>query len=126
MCSNSSAPIADLTVGKREFNYMRKLMKEKRSNVAKLLSKKCRYVDDTITLNYLYFHKIIKQGLSQDFWQGSAIWSKATDSVTCFASEAARSAADRTTAVVRGAKLPSGAKLPVGKFFKGFYVNRRP
>jgi hypothetical protein len=60
MGGNSSAPIADLTVSKREFNYMMKLLKEKRYGLAKLLSKNCRYVDDLATLNYLYFHLIIK------------------------------------------------------------------
>ena len=35
------------------------------------------------------------------FGKGSAIWNEATDSVTCLASEAARSVADRATAVVR-------------------------
>ena len=60
MGGNSSSPIADLTVSKREYNYMRKLMKEKKFNLAKILSNNCRYVDDLITLNYLYFHNIIK------------------------------------------------------------------
>jgi hypothetical protein len=39
MGGNSSAPIADLTVLKREFNYMMKLLKEKRYGLVKLLSK---------------------------------------------------------------------------------------
>ena len=34
-------------------------MKEKKFNLAKILSNNCRYVDDLITLNYLYFHNII-------------------------------------------------------------------
>ena len=69
--------------------------------------------------------------------RSSAIWSEATGtgSATCFASEAARSVADRATVVVRG-RNPlggSGAKpsvvvrgaKPPGKF-SGFYVNFRP
>ena len=46
------------------------------------------------------------------FGWGSAIWSEVTDSATCFASEAARSAADRVTAVVRGfgGKAPGGVR----------------
>lgn len=59
MGGNSSSPIADLTVGKREFNYVLELMKQKKFGLAKLLSNNCRYVDDLITINYLYFHNII-------------------------------------------------------------------
>ena len=44
--------------------------------------------------------------------RGSAIWNEATDSVTCFESEVARSVTDRATAVVRGA-TPFGGELPV-------------
>ena len=60
MGGNSSSPIADLTVGKKEFNYMKKLLKEKKLGLAKLLSNNKRYVDDLATINYLYFHNIIK------------------------------------------------------------------
>ena len=48
------------------------------------------------------------KGVARIFGWGSAIWSKATDSVTCFASEAVQSAFDRATDVVRGAQLPLG------------------
>lgn len=60
MGGNSSSPLADLTVGKKEFNYMKKLLQEKKMGLAKLLSNNKRYVDDLATINYLYFHNIIK------------------------------------------------------------------
>ena len=60
MGGNSSSPIADLTVGKKEFNYMKRLLQEKKLRLAKLLSNNRRYVDDLATINYLYFHNIIK------------------------------------------------------------------
>ena len=46
MGGNSSSPIADLTVGKKEFNYMKRLLQEKKVGLAKLLSNNKRYVDD--------------------------------------------------------------------------------
>ena len=49
------------------------------------------------------------------FDRGSTIWSEATDSATCFASEAARIAADGVTAVVRGATPFGGKASGVGK-----------
>ena len=61
MGGNSSSPIAELTVGKKEFNYIKKLMQEKKFNLAKILSNNCRYVDDLITVNYLYFHNLIRE-----------------------------------------------------------------
>ena len=42
------------------------------------------------------------KGVVRIFGRGSAIWSEATDSATCLASEVARSAANQATAVVRG------------------------
>ena len=42
------------------------------------------------------------KGVARIFGRGSAIRSEATDSAICFASEAARSAADQAMAVVRG------------------------
>ena len=42
------------------------------------------------------------KGVARIFGRGSAIWREATDSATCSASEAVRSAADRATAVVMG------------------------
>ena len=59
MGGNSSSPIAELTVGKKEYNYIKKLMQEKKFNLAKILSNNCRYVDDLITINYLNFNNII-------------------------------------------------------------------
>ena len=60
MGGNSSSPIADLTLAKREFNYMMNLMKNKQFALAKILSKIRRYVDDLITINYLNFQNLIK------------------------------------------------------------------
>ena len=59
MGGNSSSPLAELTVGKQEFNYIKKLMQNKKLNLAKILSNNCRYVDDLITINYLKFQDII-------------------------------------------------------------------
>ena len=61
MGGNSSSPIADLTIGKREFNYMINLIKQKKYGLAKLLSSCCRYVDDLMAINYLFFHNIIEE-----------------------------------------------------------------
>ena len=47
MGGNSSSQFADLSLGKCEFNYMTRLIKEKKFSLAKLLSKNCRYVDDS-------------------------------------------------------------------------------
>ena len=60
MGGNSSSPIADLTLAKREFNYMKQLLKNKKYGLAKLLSNNKRYVDDLIIFNYLYFHNLIR------------------------------------------------------------------
>ena len=59
MLFRSSSPITELTVGKKEYNYIKKLMQEKKLNLAKILSNNCRYVDDLITINYLNFNNII-------------------------------------------------------------------
>ena len=61
MGGNSSSPIADLTIGKKEYNYMINLMKQKKFGLAKLLSSCCKYVDYLMTINYLFFHNIIKE-----------------------------------------------------------------
>jgi hypothetical protein len=61
MGGNSSSPIADLTIGKKEYNYMTNLIKQKKFGLAKLLSSCCRYVDDLMTINYLFFHNIIEE-----------------------------------------------------------------
>ena len=55
------------------------------------------YIGNTST-----FNKDVK-GVARIFGMGSAIWSEATYSATCFAGEAALSAANQATAVVRGA-----------------------
>ena len=55
--------------------------------------------------HFFDFFILANQGRSQDFWQGSAIWSEVTDTATCFANEATGSAADRATAVVRTAPV---------------------
>ena len=39
---------------------MKKLIQEKKFGLTKLLSNNCCYVDDLITINYLYFQNIIK------------------------------------------------------------------
>ena len=52
---NSSSEIANCTLGWCEFVYMRSLVKDKKWNLAKLLSRNSRYVDDLITLNYTNF-----------------------------------------------------------------------
>merc|ERR1711874_214296 len=44
MGGNSSSPIADLTLGKMEFNYMKKLIQGNKFGLAKLLSNNCHYV----------------------------------------------------------------------------------
>ena len=61
MGGNSSSPMAELTVGKKEFNYILNLMQQKKLGLAKILSNNCRYVDDLITINYLYFQNIITE-----------------------------------------------------------------
>ena len=59
MGGNSSSQIADVSLCKSEFNFMISLIKEKKFNLAKLLSNNCRYVDDLIILNYLHFENLI-------------------------------------------------------------------
>jgi hypothetical protein len=55
MGGNSCSPIADLTVGKKEFNYMKRLLQDKKMGLTKILSRNKRYVDDLVTINYLYY-----------------------------------------------------------------------
>ena len=43
------------------FFYMRSLVKDKKWNLAKLLSRNSRYVDDLITLNYTNFGKLYSE-----------------------------------------------------------------
>ena len=58
---NSSSEIANCTLGWCEFVYMRSLVKDKKWNLAKLLSRNSRYVDDLITLNYTNFGKLYSE-----------------------------------------------------------------
>ena len=60
MGGNSSSQFADLSLSKCEYNYMCNLIKEKKFNLAKLLSKNSRYVDDLGTVNYLHFNNLIR------------------------------------------------------------------
>ena len=55
MGGNCSSPIADLYLSFQEFLYMKRLLKEKKFGLAKLLSNNNRYVDDVIILNYKRF-----------------------------------------------------------------------
>ena len=59
MGGNSSSQFADLSLAKSEFNYMKSLLKDKKLNLARLLSNNCRYVDDLNIINYLNFENLI-------------------------------------------------------------------
>ena len=59
MGGNCSSPMADLTLGYREFSYMRELLKNKKISLARLLSNNSRYVDDINIVNYKNFNNII-------------------------------------------------------------------
>ena len=61
MGGNSSSQLADLSLAISEFNYMKKLLSEKKINLAKLLSNNCRYVDDISIINYLNFGSLISE-----------------------------------------------------------------
>ena len=61
MGGNSSSQFADLSLCKSEYNYMTSLIREKKFNLAKLLSHNTRYVDDLGTLNYLHFERLISR-----------------------------------------------------------------
>ena len=56
MGGNCSSPIADLYLCFKEFQYMKKLLKDKKFSLARLLSNSNRYVDDVIVLNYKNFN----------------------------------------------------------------------
>ena len=58
MGGNCSSPMADLTLGFREYSYMKQLLKNKKFNLAKLLSNNSRYVDDINIINYKHFKNI--------------------------------------------------------------------
>ena len=55
MGGNCSSPTADLYLSFQEFSFMKRLLKEKKFGLAKLLSNNNRYVDDVIILNYKRF-----------------------------------------------------------------------
>lgn len=59
MGGNCSSPMADLTLGFREFSYMKELLKNKKFSLARLLSNNSRYVDDINIINYKNFNNII-------------------------------------------------------------------
>ena len=59
MGGNSSSQLADLSLAKSEFNYMKSLLTSKKMNLAKLLSNNGRYVDDLSVFNYLNFANLI-------------------------------------------------------------------
>ena len=58
MGGNCSSPMADLTLGFREYSYMKQLLKNRKFNLAKLLSNNSRYVDDINIINYKHFKNI--------------------------------------------------------------------
>ena len=58
MGGNSSPLLADLFLAHCEFQYMSSLLKEKKFNLAKLLSNTTRYIDGLCFFNYKYFHSI--------------------------------------------------------------------
>ena len=78
------------------------------------MSKDSLISDDVKRLNSEGPFQATCKGVARIVGKGGAIWKEATDSVTCFASEVARTAADRATAVVRGRNPPRGlgAKPP--------------
>ena len=59
MGGNISSFVADISLCKCEFNFMTGLIKEKKFNLAKILSNNGRYVDDLNTQNYLHFESLI-------------------------------------------------------------------
>ena len=56
---NCSSPLADLALAYKEFIYMKQLLKNKKINLARLLSNNSRYVDDINIMNYKNFDKIV-------------------------------------------------------------------
>ena len=55
MGGNSSSQLADVPLSKSEFNYQLSLIKDKKFNLAKILSNNKRYVDDLGVINYTNF-----------------------------------------------------------------------
>ena len=63
---NSSAEIADTALLMKEYNYMIQLLKDKKMNLAKLLSNNCRYIDDISIINYKAFDKLVNKIYPQE------------------------------------------------------------
>lgn len=61
MGGSCSSPIADLFLSYKEFNFMKRLLKEKKFNLARLLSNNSRYVDDLNIINYQLFNNRAKE-----------------------------------------------------------------
>ena len=66
MGGNSSSQLADLSLAMSEYNYMKSLINDKKTNLAKLLSNNCRYVDDLGIVNYLKFENLINSVYPSD------------------------------------------------------------
>ena len=74
MGGNSSSQLADLSLAKSEFNYMKSLLTNKKMNLAKLLSNNGRYVDDLSVFNYLNFANLIS-----DIYPGDLVMERSGD-----------------------------------------------
>ena len=61
MGGSCSSPTADLFLSCKEFNFMKRLLKEKKFNLARLLSNNSRYVDDLNIINYQLFNNRSKE-----------------------------------------------------------------
>ena len=61
MGGSCSSLIADLSLNFKEFSFMKRLVKEKKFGLARLLSHSSRYVDDINIINYQKFIHLIPQ-----------------------------------------------------------------
>ncbi len=61
MGGSCSSLIADLTLNFKEFSFMKKLVKDKKLGLARLLSSNSRYVDDINIINYKTFLHLVPQ-----------------------------------------------------------------
>ena len=59
MGGSCSSNIADLTLNFKEFTFMKRLVKEKKLGLARLLSNNSRYVDDINIINYKRFSYLV-------------------------------------------------------------------
>ena len=57
MGGSCSSPTADLYLSFKEFSYMKTLLRDKKFNLARLLSNNSRYIDDVNIINYLHFYQ---------------------------------------------------------------------